>query len=407
MNLPSVTAVKQKWGSLSSLARKGAYVVERRLAETRIKSCFSPSPTDEFVAGVYFGSDRASEYQLEQWLWPFEQLANRLTEVGEGAHPLGIFVRDAQVAQHIATLTDLPVRSSRMTAGLAEFFSNPALKLTFYVNQATNNFQALRFPGPAHVHLSHGESEKISMISNQLKAYDYVFTAGQAARDRITSTLWGIDPSALIDVGRPQLDREWMLPEAWKEFDRQTAGPVAFYAPTWEGDSPSMAYGALPETGLELVRELFALGYRVIFRAHPRTGIFRREFSSALKAVRSAVEGHPNGFIDDTNEISWQFDIADIAAIEMSSVAFDWLSTHKPLILISPSSPGAEILPDGLFDKVTAWGGHGPAPMKSVIDQASSIDMAKISRRYLGDTEHGAQIARFIAGSSYVINARR
>ncbi|RAF63552.1 hypothetical protein DN546_34580, partial [Burkholderia multivorans] len=109
-------------------------------------------------------------------------LRDSLVRQGAGYAPFGILTRDARVAKHIASRTDLPVRFSRLTAGLEAFFSPPSLRAVFYVNQATTNFQALRFPAPAHVHLSHGESEKISMISNQLKAYDYVFTAGQAAR---------------------------------------------------------------------------------------------------------------------------------------------------------------------------------------------------------------------------------
>src|SRR5699024_9807328 len=146
-------------------------------------------------------------YQLEQWLWPFEQLESRLKELGFGDKPFGIMVRNATVAKYLKGVTAFPIRFSRLTKGLDEFMQASNLRAVFYVNQATSNFQSLRYPEPAHVHLSHGESEKISMISNQLKGYDYVFTAGQAARERIEQTLYGMSGDRKFDVGRPQLAR--------------------------------------------------------------------------------------------------------------------------------------------------------------------------------------------------------
>ena len=44
------------------------------------------------------------------------------------------------------------------------------------------------------------------MSSNQLKAYDHVLIAGQAARERIRRKLIGFDESHLVEVGRPQVD---------------------------------------------------------------------------------------------------------------------------------------------------------------------------------------------------------
>ena len=121
--------------------------------------------------------------------------------------------------EYLKSITSFPVRFSRLTSGLDKFMQSPSLRAVFYVNQGTSNFQALRYPEPAHVHLSHGESEKISMISNQLKGYDYVFTAGQAARERIQQTLYGMSDDRMFDVGRPQLDRPRSVPHEWKKFE--------------------------------------------------------------------------------------------------------------------------------------------------------------------------------------------
>lgn len=370
---------------------------------------FAPQPNDDFVAAAYFAAGIDSLYQLEQWLWPFEQLASRLKADGYGDRPFGIITRDIRCAQRLRAQTDLPVRFSRMTAGFDRFMTSPGLRLVFYVNQATGNFQALRFPRPAHVHLSHGESEKISMISNQLKAYDYVFTAGQAARDRIDHTLIGLDSDRMIDVGRPQLDRPRQAPQEWQTFEAQApAGPTVFYAPTWEGDSPSMAYGTLAFNGEEFVTALFAAGYRVIFRPHPRTGVLDPKFAKALAAIEATVDSDPRGLRDTSPDVSWQLYAADIALAEMSSVAFDWLSASKPLVMIAPHNPDAEVLAGGLLDRcpVIAPGREHDLIelMKEAADPSGSAD--ELSSHYLGTTAHSDQIDRFLAASSGSIITR-
>ncbi len=57
-----------------------------------------------------------------------------------------------------------------------------------------------------HIHVNHGESDKVSMVSNQAKAYDKVFVAGEAAVRRHRAALVDFDESTLVRVGRPQLD---------------------------------------------------------------------------------------------------------------------------------------------------------------------------------------------------------
>ena len=112
-------------------------------------------------------------------------------------------------------------------------------------NQA--NFTALRVNGPAHVHLSHGESEKSSMVSNQLKAYDFAFIAGQASHERITAGVPRFDERHLVHIGRPQLGFPGTA-----GFGPAAGATTVLYAPTWEGDSPAMAYSSLKTHGRRL-----------------------------------------------------------------------------------------------------------------------------------------------------------
>src|SRR5262249_7350732 len=77
----------------------------------------------------------------------------------------------------------------------------------------------------------HGESDKVSMASNQAKAYDRVLVAGEAALRRYREALIEFDERRFVPVGRPQLDLrpEPVLPP--------TARRTVLYAPTWEGEN--------------------------------------------------------------------------------------------------------------------------------------------------------------------------
>lgn len=392
-----------------SVAKLAALRLRERVRESRLPDEFFPQDDDEFVVAAYFAGDLSSVYQLEQWLWPFKQLEARLKELGYSNRPFGIMVRNAMVARRLRRITDFPVRFSRLTIGLDKFMLSPTLRAVFYVNQGTSNFQALRYPEPAHVHLSHGESEKISMISNQLKGYDYVFTAGQAARDRIAQALYGMSEDRMFDVGRPQLDCPRSVPAEWEEFKKTNPdGRAVFYAPTWEGDSPSMAYGTIAYNGEEIVTSLLEAGYRVIFRPHPRTGVMRHEFEKAVEDVADIVEADPRGFLDRSSDVSWQLDEADLAVVEMTSVAFDWLASGKPLVMVKPHEPAAEVLDGGLLDQCPTV---DPMSRRGVVDVIEEADartgsVAELAQFYLGDTAAGEQTARFIRSSEEVIRNR-
>ncbi|MGZ1490022.1 CDP-glycerol glycerophosphotransferase family protein [Brevibacterium sediminis] len=392
-----------------SVAKLAALRLRERVRESRLPDEFHPQDDDEFVVAAYFAGDLSSVYQLEQWVWPFKQLEARLKELGHSKQPFGIIVRNAVVAKHLNGVTDFPVRFSRLTKGLDKFMQSPSLRAVFYVNQGTSNFQALRYPEPAHVHLSHGESEKISMISNQLKGYDYVFTAGQAARDRIEQTLYGMRNDRMLDVGRPQLDRPRSVPSEWEEFKTSNSdGKVVFYAPTWEGDSRAMAYGTIAYNGEDIVTSLLEAGYRVIFRPHPRTGVMRSEFEKAVENVAEIVRSDPRGFLDESPDVSWQLDEADLAVVEMTSVAFDWLTSGKPLVMVKPHDPQAEVLDGGLLDRCPAVDPKSRESVVDLIDEAVSRSgsVAELAQFYLGDTADGAQTARFIESSERVIRDR-
>ena len=102
-------------------------------------------------------------------------------------------------------------------------------RVAFYVAHNGKNIHLLREPGLRHVFIGHGDSDKVSSINPFAKAYDELWVAGPAARDRWAAANVGIRDEAIIEVGRPQLvdvDR----------FDgRANQARRVLYAPTWEG----------------------------------------------------------------------------------------------------------------------------------------------------------------------------
>ena len=98
-----------------------------------------------------------------------------------------------------------------------------------------------------HVHISHGESDKQSMASNNAKSYDRVFVAGEAAVQRHATGLLEFDLDRLVRIGRPQLDlhREPVL--------APSARRTVLYAPTWEGDADYNNYSSVDTIGPEIV----------------------------------------------------------------------------------------------------------------------------------------------------------
>ena len=405
MNVPrALTRLPAPVHGAVRLARRGVGAVLDASASARAASDLRPQPDDRFPVVVHFAGDEDSLYQLTQWLWPLERLAQRL--------PVAILCRSARAAQQIAPRTPLPVRFGRRLADLDAVLGAPTVRCVLYVNQSPLNFHALRHPRPAHVHLSHGESEKSSMVTNQLKAYDVVLTAGQAARDRIRAQLIGFGEDRMIDVGRPQLDEPVTVPPAWRTHRAtadSSARPTVLWAPTWEGDSPAMAYGTLPQTGDAVAEALVAAGARVLYRPHPRTGVVDPRFREADVRIRARLEA-AGGFVDVSPSVGWQFQEADACIAEMSSVAFDWLTTGKPLALIRPADPRADTIPGGLLDRTSAVAPeHADQAVSAVLDALRADDdpaPTAVARHYLGDTEPGAQIARFLAAVTSIVHDR-
>lgn len=355
-----------------------------------------PVRDENFPFMLYFADIPTSSYQVRQWLRPLEALDAELGRVA-------LLLANPLVAHKIREATHLTVALASSSATVEEFTSRHKVRVIFYVNNNQANFTTLRINGPAHVHLSHGESEKVSMVSHQLKAYDFAFIAGQAAEDRIQHNVPRLDPSQLIHIGRPQLQ----ILDYGKEARDPSGRVVVLYAPTWEGDSKEMSYSSLVSHGLPLVKLLVNdPRVRLIFRPHPKTGVESAKYRSALRSTLKLMNqesarsaGHT---VDRGKDPLAGLVDCDVAICDISAMAMDAIGLERPMVLCYTGNPTSE----GLMHHVRSWGATIPKePGTELVTMARS----SVSRRQqnlrthiFGQGKSGNEIGRFIEASKHV-----
>ncbi|MDM4763543.1 CDP-glycerol glycerophosphotransferase family protein [Galbitalea sp. SE-J8] len=352
---------------------------------------------DETEIVVHFADAPVNLYQIRQWYAPLVELSR--------THPVVIMARSPLAMMTLAQESPLPVVYVRKIVDLENFVASREPKVALYVNQNVRNFSMLRFGRLWHVFINHGESDKAYMVSNQFKAYDFALIAGQAARERLSRTLWGYDVAArTFEIGRPQADHfAGELPYAP---DDRT---VVLYAPTWEGDRESMRYGSVSSHGETLVKALLQTGrHRVIYRPHPRSGIADSEYGAASKRIVAALaaanadDPTAQHVFDDRPELGWQLAAADLAITDISALVYDRLATGKPLIVTRPLSDAAEIDEGGYLSAAEWLTAAEATDVVAIADRVLTSDEAHAALEhwvswYFGDTTAGAATARFRA----------
>jgi hypothetical protein len=354
-------------------------------------------PAGSVKIAVYFADTKVNLYQVRQWYAPLAELA--------ATWPVAIISRSPSAALVMVEEAPVPVAYLRTVVELEEFVERQDIHIVFYVNQNAKNFQMFRYGRMWHVFVNHGESDKMYMTTNQFKAYDYSFVAGDAARDRLARKLWGFDLDARTrSIGRPQADHlAGALP--YTPDDRT----VVLYSPTWEGDRGAAAYGSVATHGVALVSSLIATArHRVVYRPHPRTGVVdpatrqANERIIALLASANSADPAAQHVYDDGPALGWQLAAADVAITDVSAMVYDRLATGKPLIVTRPAADSAEIDHDGYLGQAEWLTVEDAASAPALVDSALH-DKEALARldywveRHFGDTTPGAATARFHA----------
>jgi len=276
---------------------------------------------------VFFATGTENFYQFEQWRLPLEHLALQ--------RPVFVIVDRPDTGDLVLNTSSLPVAFARGSGALEELVAERDVRVVLYLNQIEANFRMLRFASPVHVKIGHGESDKGGSVSNQHKAYDLTFVGGEAGRDRLAQALRGFHATErTLAVGRPQLDHSYPGAPPWPREE----GLRIWYAPTWEGDRPSIGYGSLASHGVAIIEALVAdPSVRVIYRPHPRTGYASSTHRAADRAIRTLLAKEGDRHLVDRDGYGWQWEFADACVTDISAVAYDWLATGKPLVITEPA----------------------------------------------------------------------
>jgi hypothetical protein len=368
----------------------------RNRREVALHAAEHPEPAAGTVKiAVYFADTRVNLYQMRQWYAPMAELAK--------TWPVVFITRAPSATLSLWDEAPVPTVFLRTVVELERFLEEQPINIVFYVNQNQKNFQMFRYGRMWHVFINHGESDKMYMTTNQFKAYDYSFVAGDAARSRLAEKLWAFDLDAKTrSIGRPQADHfAGPLPY---EPDGRT---VVLYAPTWEGDRASAAYGSIASHGVALSRAVLGSpAHRLIYRPHPRSGVLDPEYRAAnkeiIEAISKANAADPSAHhvFDDGPQVGWQIAAADVAITDISAMVYDRLATGKPLIVTRPVSELSDVDESGYLAHAEWLYADAAPDILSILDSVQHSEEAQKNlkfwvERHFGDTTPGVATARF------------
>ena len=337
---------------------------------------------------VYFPDTMDSLYQLRSWYGPLLELHR--------AQGVTIVCMDSRTAATVRAELDVPVVTIALDATLDAIILRSGTKLVLYVNYNPLNTAALRSRSAIHVSLLHGDSDKVVSVSNQIKAYDYSFVAGQAAIDRLEryTTLFDA-PARCIPVGRPSLDTDQV--EVTLRADPR---PTVLYAPTWEGGQASTAYSSLRSHGLAAVRSLLEADLGVIYRPHPLTGVRVPEYGEADQQLRELVSSS-GGVVSTDRSLPQDFADSDLILCDVSAVTGDWLPTGKPLIITRTEDPQSRDAATALLRMsprltVSTAPDTGTLARELIAHDPLREERIELIEYYLGDITPGSSLSRFL-----------
>ncbi|MEU4657180.1 hypothetical protein AB0G32_25130 [Streptomyces sp. NPDC023723] len=231
------------------------------------------------TVGLYFSGSRDSAYQANMWLEPLARL---------GGRPV-VVLRERFMVQKIAA-TDVPVVCLPKVSTLMRL-EHSTLQVLIHPSNSGKTSQVLRIPTIKHAFVNHGESDKLSSCNPYAKAYDEVWVAGPAARERYALAEVGVEDKDIVEIGRPQLDA--VRPYAGPPAGRYT---TVLYAPTWEGWDGNPGNTSVIAAGENLVRALLAdPGVRLLYKPHPLTGTVDPRAGAADLRVRELIRAANRG----------------------------------------------------------------------------------------------------------------
>lgn len=357
---------------------------------------------------VYFGDDAEKIYQVQQWLPVLERLNEH--------RPVVLVFRKLSALRAVKGHTKLPRVFVRRFEDLMTLYSENRYKLALYVNNGVQNFQSFNEAHTVHVHVNHGESDKISMVANQVKAYDRVFVAGPAAISRHERVLYDFDMNHLEVVGRPQLDIDFPA-----ELSAVQGLRTVMYAPTWDGENEANNYTSVDVYGAKIVRALLKVkDVRVVYKPHPRITDsedpkLRAGHKAIIEALREDTEATGRKHVVSlTGNILAMFEAVDAMITDVSSVGLDFLYSHpeKPIVLTDRRSDRAKLSEEAPISQgcavidASSIGRLSEQLRQAVREDSFAEERRRIRAFYFGDVARGDSTELFVAAIDRLIEER-
>jgi hypothetical protein len=382
-----------------------AWIANDPKAISEFKDIKNNSQNYEVLA--YFGDDVSRSYQIAQWLPVYEELNK--------THKVQIICRQFPTTTHLRKLTSLPVNSVYDFFTLTDLIESNNYKVVLYVNNSFTNFQAMAAKRAFHVHLNHGESDKMSMTSRQMYAYDVVAVAGQAAKDRLRNALIVSDDNKEVVIGRPQLDL------LQKPLEVNVGRKVLAYAPTWEGDQEANNYSSVDVYGEQIISAMLKVANAtVLYKPHPKvTTSPKSKIANAHKKILGLLDSanakDPSAKHKlVTGDPMPVLQVADLLVSDVSAVTIDYLylkpqgamlmcdrrSNVSEFAQVAPVSKAVTVITK---DNINSIDKLISDHVSGKVDRTSYDSMRNY---YFGDTKPGSSINRFIAMVDDLIKRR-
>jgi hypothetical protein len=219
-------------------------IVNRRLAELRPE------------VALYFSGSPDSAYQANMWLSTVDDLEQ----------PAIVILRERAMVPLLGR-TRTPVLCVPKAMDMVRLDLS-GLRSALYPANVGKNLHLLRMSGIRSAFVNHGDSDKPASFNPFARAYDEVWVAGPAGRERYLTMRTGVRDEDIVEVGRPQL--------APIDVTGVTPDPMftVLYAPTWEGWSDDLVHSSVATMGPAIVRALLdhTPHIRVLYKPHPLTG---------------------------------------------------------------------------------------------------------------------------------------
>jgi hypothetical protein len=142
------------------------------------------------TVALSFSGTKDATYQVNMWLETLERM--------EGERPL-VILREMHTMPGLARTT-VPVLVVPSAVDLMNMdFST--VRVALYPAHVGKNLHLLRVPTMKHAFIGHGDSDKVASINPFGKAYDELWTAGKAGRDRWALADVGVRDEDVVEVG--------------------------------------------------------------------------------------------------------------------------------------------------------------------------------------------------------------